>query len=516
LLFPALLVLGLSTAAVLVPCRVEAALPAKALEVGVFTGYTFLSRDSELGIGKNLGDVPDSGPSVGFRIGFALHQLLGFEGETRFVFSNLVKSGAASRVLGLRGHVRLHLRRTGMLRPFVVAGAGVEALLMDREELSNNDSDLALHAGPGLHIELSETAGLRFDARYIRTSAREKVGTVLSTTHEYEVQFGGYVRLGSAPIDTDRDGVEDEDDRCPTVAEDKDNFEDTDGCPDLDNDKDGFDDVVDQCRNEAEVQNGLDDEDGCPDSDLDGDKVADDKDRCPNEIEDIDLFQDGDGCIDRDNDRDGILDVVDRCPGEPEDFDKFEDHDGCPDPDADDDGVVDGKDRCEGKKETMNGFEDGDGCPDTVPVKLVKAFSGTMQGIGFEVGKAVITQESYPVLDLAYDLMVEYKDIRIEISGHTDTTGEREKNLQLSQDRASSVRQYFIDKGVDEKRMVAVGHGPDQPVADNKTPVGRAKNRRIDFRLLKDTPPPAPGPVQPGQAVDLPGTPTPTQPLRTP
>jgi outer membrane protein OmpA-like peptidoglycan-associated protein len=98
--------------------------------------------------------------------------------------------------------------------------------------------------------------------------------------------------------DSDADGVADKDDRCPNEPEDRDGFEDQDGCPDPDNDKDG---------------------------------IADDKDLCPNEPEDRDGFEDQDGCPDPDNDKDRIPDARDRCPNEPETYNGYEDEDGCPD-----------------------------------------------------------------------------------------------------------------------------------------------------------------------------------------
>ena len=98
--------------------------------------------------------------------------------------------------------------------------------------------------------------------------------------------------------DSDMDGVPDTLDLCPTQKEDKDSFQDDDGCPELDNDEDGLVDEKDQCRNEKE--------------DLDG-------------------FEDGDGCSDPDNDSDGILDVADKCPEQPETINGNQDADGCPD-----------------------------------------------------------------------------------------------------------------------------------------------------------------------------------------
>jgi hypothetical protein len=109
--------------------------------------------------------------------------------------------------------------------------------------------------------------------------------------------------------DIDQDGVKNTIDKCPTKAEDKDGFEDTDGCPDNDNDKDGIKDSEDQCPNEAEDEDDDRDEDGCPDLDDDNDGISNEEDKCPNQPEDQDGYKDDDGCIDEDNDQDGILDA---------------------------------------------------------------------------------------------------------------------------------------------------------------------------------------------------------------
>jgi OOP family OmpA-OmpF porin len=168
--------------------------------------------------------------------------------------------------------------------------------------------------------------------------------------------------------DEDRDGLEDDKDQCPSVAEDKDGYEDSDGCPDGDNDLDTIPDSVDKCPSQAEDQDGTEDNDGCPDLDNDKDGLADTADQCPTQPESKNNYKDEDGCPDEaDNDNDGVPDSRDKCPSEPEDTDGFEDTDGCPDPDNDADGVNDGDDECAEEKETPNGFEDEDGCPDTPP-----------------------------------------------------------------------------------------------------------------------------------------------------
>jgi OmpA-OmpF porin, OOP family len=168
--------------------------------------------------------------------------------------------------------------------------------------------------------------------------------------------------------DRDGDGIPDDQDQCPTVAEDKDGYQDSDGCPDLDNDGDTIPDSADKCPNEAEDPDGFQDADGCPDLDNDGDGVNDDHDRCPDKPETKNGYKDDDGCPDEpDRDNDGVPDARDKCPDQPEDTDGFQDTDGCPDPDNDNDGVPDDKDECGDQPETMNGYQDEDGCPDVAP-----------------------------------------------------------------------------------------------------------------------------------------------------
>jgi hypothetical protein len=99
----------------------------------------------------------------------------------------------------------------------------------------------------------------------------------------------------------------------------------------LDSDNDGIPDDVDQCPDIPEDRDGFQDEDGCPDFDNDNDGIYDAQDKCPNDPEDYDGFQDEDGCSDPDNDGDGIPDKMDKCPNTPEDKDGYQDEDGCPD-----------------------------------------------------------------------------------------------------------------------------------------------------------------------------------------
>ncbi len=175
--------------------------------------------------------------------------------------------------------------------------------------------------------------------------------------------------------DRDGDGIPDRRDGCIDTPEDKDGFQDEDGCPDYDNDGDGIPDRLDLAPNQPEDYDGFEDQDGVPDLDNDGDGIPDIRDACPNQPEDFNGFLDLDGCPDGvlDRDGDGIPDSSDVCPDQPEDLDGFEDADGCPDLDNDLDGIPDTLDQCPLQPEDYDGDHDDDGCPDppvTPPSRL--------------------------------------------------------------------------------------------------------------------------------------------------
>ena len=275
----------------------------------------------------------------------------------------------------------------------------------------------------------------------------------------------GDVPDAAAPTATDRDGdgYDDDVDGCPDEAEDFDAFEDEDGCPDRDNDGDGVEDA-------ASFENGvwvnLDKKD-----DLD----------CRNEPEDPDGFEDEDGCPDPDNDQDGILDGDDTCPNEAEDFDQFEDEDGCPEADNDQDGILDQDDSCPLQPEDMDGDQDEDGCPD-LTVDVDPCEIKLKDKVYFKFNKWDIEAKSFELLDDVVTVLNQNPDITLEIGGHTDSKGGNKYNKKLSQRRVDSVREYIISKGIDAGRMVAKGYGEEVPIDTNRTPEGRANNRRVEFK----------------------------------
>jgi OmpA-OmpF porin, OOP family len=251
------------------------------------------------------------------------------------------------------------------------------------------------------------------------------------------------------PGDADGDGIPDNVDKCPKEPEDKDGFEDDDGCPDPDNDKDGIVDAKDKCPLEPEDKDGFQDDDGCPDPDNDADGIADVKDKCPNEAEDKDGFEDEDGCPDPDNDKDGVLDKEDKCPNEP-------------------------------------GPADNAGCPKKYEhIVVTQEKIELKQKIFFDTNKSTIQPRSFSLLDEIASVLRSRATMTVRIEGHTDSRGSRPHNLKLSQARADSVRQHLVGLGVEPQRMESRGYGPDQPIETNKTDAGREKNRRVEFIITQ-------------------------------
>lgn len=221
------------------------------------------------------------------------------------------------------------------------------------------------------------------------------------------------------------------------------------------------------------------------DPDTDGDGYPDSIDQCPTVKEDGKPPNPSDGCpADADRDNDGIPDSADQCPDKPEDKDGIEDKDGCPEEDADGDGIPDGEDKCPTKAGKRSQKKDQNGCPLTQVDE--EGVVQLLQPIEFEFGKAVIKEVSYPILDEVVDLMKGRASIKLGVYGHTDNQGADALNLRLSKERAAACKNYLINHGIAANRLESQGFGPTQPVADNNTDEGRAKNRRVDFKILKE------------------------------
>lgn len=422
---------------------IEQLLPVdNSVEIGAFTGLFFPSGSLNLQSEAQRHQGLAIAPALGVRGAYFPLKYVGAELEYAAAFSKS-DDDTQSTLWALRGHV-IGQFPAWRVTPFALVGLGRLGVISNA---LGNDGDPLFHFGVGAKAALTPSLSVRFD---LRDDITQKHAASNGTgTHSIEALIGISLVLGretpssscaNSVLDTDNDGLVDRVDRCPTEA-----GAGADGCPLKDTDEDGVTDDKDKC---PEVKGSL--PDGCPEakSDTDGDGVADDADKCP------------------------AL--------------KGDAPDGCPsDRDSDSDGIIDSKDRCPTQAESRNGFEDDDGCPDELPTQ-VKEFTGVLNGIEFDRDKASIRPASIPALDKSAQVLATYPSLRVLITGHTDDTGNRPKNLQLSKDRAEAVKAHFVSKGIDAGRIQTRGAGSEEPIDSNATAAGRQRNRRIELKLLKD------------------------------
>ena len=352
------------------------------------------------------------------------------------------------------------LSKESKFAPFLTAGIGLAGYLEN-----NNDGmiqpfpvDLITPVGAGLKFQFTDNLALQYKYLYSFTNHDEHDLTRMVDKNDGYGQhlLGVVISLGAKAKDTDGDGVVDKKDMCPDTPAGV--QVDASGCP-LDRDGDGIADYQDECPDVP----GLKALNGCPDSD--GDGVTDSKDLCPDTPAGVKA--DAKGCpLDRDGD--GVADYLDKCP----DVVGVPLFNGCPDTDGD--GVPDYKDKCP----TVAGPVENNGCPEEAHV-LVQS----LEGIQFEFDSDVIKPESYPTLDAAVETLKSKIEFNLDVSGHTDNIGDDAYNQNLSERRANAVVKYLTDKGISAARLKAAGFGETQPVAENETPEGRAKNRRVDFKV---------------------------------
>lgn len=264
------------------------------------------------------------------------------------------------------------------------------------------------------------------------------------------------VNATGCPNDADNDGVPDYFDRCPNIA----GSAEMKGCPDTDGD--GIADNIDKCP----TQKGTNEMNGCPDTD--GDGIADNLDKCPTVKGIIELS----GCPIPDADGDGILDSEDKCPKEK----GLAIFNGCPDTDGD--GIPDNTDKCP----KHQGLAINNGCP-IIKIEDQKKLDLLIKNINFQSGSDILLASSYPSLNKAAEVLKADMNYHLEISGHTDNSGNAMKNLELSDKRANAVKAYLIKNGIEASRLNAVGYGDTVPLVQNNSAANKAKNRRVELKL---------------------------------
>ena len=326
--------------------------------------------------------------------------------------------------------------------PYAQVGGGYAAI--------DNEGKFRTLVGAGANFWFTDNIGLNLQTAYHPTMKSE------STENYFQHALGITIKFGKQ--DRDNDGVADKDDKCPDVA----GKPELNGCPDADGD--GITDAEDSCPDVF----GLKEFNGCPDTDDDG--IADKDDECPEVAGKPELK----GCPDADND--GIADKDDKCPQQA----GPKENNGCPWPDTDRDGVLDKDDECPEEA----GPASNKGCPE-VTQEVQTQLNSFAKTILFDVGKSTIRPESATVLNNIVNVLNKYKNSKFSVEGYTDTSGNKDKNQRLSEDRAYSVKAYLVDKGINPARLSAKGFGPEKPIADNKTKKGRELNRRVEINLVK-------------------------------
>ncbi|WP_394748251.1 OmpA family protein [Spongiimicrobium salis] len=342
---------------------------------------------------------------------------------------------------GVDGVIKYNILRNTQLRPYATIGGGYTWI----DDIGSGNAN----AGLGLSYWFSENVGVFVQSTY-------KHGFEDSSAPHFQHAAGLTFKFGG--VDTDGDGIYDKDDACPEVA----GLEAFNGCPDADGD--GIEDSKDSCPNAP----GSKELNGCPDTD--GDGIADKDDSCPNEAGLAAL----NGCPDADGD--GIADKDDACPSEA----GPSANKGCPWPDKDGDSVLDKDDQCP----DVAGTVANNGCPE-VTEEVQKQLNDYAKTILFDTGKSSIKAESTSVMVDIIQILAEYPTAKFTVEGHTDSVGSAKTNQRLSDERANSVRDFLIEKGIAADRLSAIGYGEDKPIATNKTRTGRKQNRRVEINLMK-------------------------------
>lgn len=363
----------------------------------------------------------------------------------------------------------------GSVQPYLLAGLGADLWKVEETVGGNsyNFTDLGAKLGAGINFWVAENFSIDIQGKVTyeltNLSADTPADPGIDLSDLKVRPFRGYLApsigltyyFGGNP-DKDNDGIKDKFDQCPDTPQGA--LVDQYGCP-LDTDRDGLYDGLDKC---PETPRGcVVDAAGCPtDSDKDG--VCDGVDKCPDTP--VDIPVDAKGCP-IDSDADGVPDFRDKQADTPRGAQV--DADGVA-IDSDGDGIPDGIDKC---ASTPSGVSvDGYGCP------IAKPMTGTLTlNIQYESGSFEPDPAARQNLDTIAETMKAYPNLKIAVNGYTDALGSESGNLKLSQKRADAVRDYLVGKGVDSARITSQGYGEKFPVADNGSPEGRQKNRRIEI-----------------------------------
>ncbi len=402
---------------------------------------------SDFNAPKNFGNsnettIPISGMSSGLSVSYwkGLTPFIDFSTRLNGVFhdySALYYGVAGKTEIGIELEPSINIRPLkdeNLWAPFLTVGWGAG--------IYTGHMGSYVPLGGGLQLNASSTTYFFLQAAYKWSITPKVVGNNMFYSFGFAQNVGGepsprsvaaLPALNATPAvkDTDGDGVPDETDECPDVK-------------------------------------GLASLKGCPDSD--GDGIADKDDKCP-EVKGLSKYG---GCPIPDTDKDGINDDEDQCPNDA----GLARYQGCPVPDTDKDGINDEEDKCP----TVPGVAANMGCP-AIEEATIEKINKAAASIYFGTGSSKLLLKSNTALNSVATILLANEDYKVDINGYTDNQGAAEKNRALSEARANAVRDYLVKKGITADRLSAAGFGDENPLADNKTAAGRAKNRRVELKV---------------------------------
>ncbi len=405
-----------------------------------FSDYVFPKTIKDSSLGKAFNDqswYKPANKSLGVSVAYwrGLTSKIDFSGSVTGTFSNFpalfVKDDSVGQAkFSTQLDALIHLRafkESARVNPFLTAGIG----------LGSFPSKFAVYAplGTGLQFRFNEGTYL-----FLQMQWRKKLtGGINNDYLHYSIGFAQ-----NNPLKKKKETVAVVEPAKPILPPDKDG--------------DGFEDNNDLCPDVKGTLNG------CPDTD--GDGVADKDDQCP------DVKGILNGCPDADGD--GVADKDDKC----KDAAGVARYNGCPVPDTDNDGVNDEEDKCPNEA----GIVINGGCPE-VKQEVKQKVEFAAKNIFFAFASDIILKASFKSLDEVVRIMQEHPELKLSIAAHADNRGTSERNMMWSERRAKAVADYFISKGIAADRISYKGYGDTQPVADNKSSKGRARNRRVEMKV---------------------------------